>query len=189
MFLYLIVFILVLIVIFEFLKTMNEHFNSEDKPSSVKLLGVAQKGQVNLFWHIPTINYENIYTYLIYIKEDGRDVKLISEKSISNKQFYKKNIISLNPLKKYKFKVVAVSSDGLSNSSNIIELQPKDKNVNIPRPIPLKIERITCNPDGTYTSGLNCLNPIYPNAVFDDSNHSELLTELNEKKPNLNFNF
>jgi hypothetical protein len=184
----LLVFIILLIILYESIKNF-EYFDDEPpKPSPIKLTGTSSETIIKLYWHKPSKQNENVYSYLIYMKEPEKDINLTTIKYDINKLFYEKTFYGLDPSKVYTFKIRAVSSDGLSEDSNIVILRPSDKNKKIQRIISPFEKKITCLPDGTYKIASKCQNPAFPNAVFDASRHDDLIDSLTEQKSSsLNF--
>jgi hypothetical protein len=178
------VIIIVLIITYEFLNTY-EKFQA---PSQIKLQGSSSNGKIMLFWHRPETNYENIYQYLIYIKEDGKDPRILSQKATGD-LFYKKTLLKINKNIEYDIQVVAVSSDGVGDKSNNLILQGKNKNANpSPTPVPPLVKKITCNPDGTYKMSQSCHNPQYPNIDIDFDDHETTMNEMNRVNNSNTFN-
>ena len=182
------VFIILLIILYESIKNF-EYFDDEPPlPSPIKLTGTSMETMIKLYWHKPSINNENVYSYLIYMKEPEKDINLTTMKYESNKLFYEKTFYGLDPSKVYKFKVRAVSSDGLSEDSNVVILRPSDKNKKIQRIISPFEKKITCLPDSTYKIASKCQNPAFPNADFNSQGHNDLIDSLTEQKSStLNF--
>jgi|SaaInlStandDraft_6_1057023.scaffolds.fasta_scaffold159228_2 hypothetical protein len=176
--------LIVLIIAYEFLFTYEKF----QVPSPIKLQGNSKNGVINLFWHRPETNYENIYQYLIYIKEDGKDPRMLNHKA-SDDLFYKKTLLKIDKTVEYIIQVIAVSSDGISEKSNEIILQAKNKNTNpSPTPVPPLVNKITCNPDGTYKISQSCYNPRYPNIDIDLTNHDETMNEMTQINNSHTFN-
>jgi len=150
-------------------------------PSRLLLVGTAKETMVNLYWSKPDSNDENVYSYLIYMYEPNKDVNLITIKA-SNNPFYEKTYYNLDPEKRYKFKVKAISSDGVSEDSNTVELKPSDKNKKVQRPLQPSVNKISCMPDGTYKISSTCMKGIYPNPNFNTNDYQSLMANLTEKK-------
>jgi hypothetical protein len=191
----LVVLSIILVIIYEYTKR-HEMFQStttteapKEPPSDLKVTATSYETVVKLYWHRPSRNNDNVYSYLIYVGEPGKDVNLFTIKSSQNKLFYEKIFYNLDPKKKYKFKVRAVSKDGVSEDSNVVELYPRNKNQQRPRPIRPVVNKITCQPDGTFKIGGSCGKPIYPSIDFDDSNHEDLMKTLSKKKNDTILNF
>lgn len=184
----LLIFIILLIILYEFAKNF-EYFNNEPpKPSPIKLTGTSMETIIKLYWHKPSKHNENVYSYLIYMKEPQKDINLTTMKYESNKLFYEKTFYGLDPSKVYKFKVRAVSSDGISEDSNEVILRPSDKNKKIQRIISPFEKKITCLPDSTYKIASECQNPAFPNDDFNSQGHDDLINSLTEQKSStLNF--
>jgi hypothetical protein len=175
MIVYLLLAIVCLIIVYEFCANY-EKFQS---PSQIGLIGNSRDGVISLFWHRPHANYENIYQYLLYIKEVDKDVRLLHQKA-TDAVFYKKSLLNMNPDIEYHIQVVAVSSDGISQKSNTVILKAKNKDAPAtPIPIPPLVRRITCNPDETYQISQSCHNPQYPNIDIDMTDHDALFAEMN----------
>lgn len=174
--------IIIVIVIFICLIVYEiyKRYEKFEAPSRLVLMGTAKETMVNLYWTRPNNNYENIYSYLIYMYEPNKDVNLITVKA-SNNPFYEKTYYNLDPEKRYRFKVKSVSSDGVSEDSNIVELKPSDKNKKVQRPLQPSVNKISCMPDGTFKISSSCMKGIYPNPNLNDSNHQELMKHLTEK--------
>lgn len=182
----LLVFIILLVILYEFGK--NFEFFEESKPSPIKLTATSSETIIKLYWHKPSVNTENMYSYLIYMKEPNKDINLTTMKYEDDKLFYEKTFNGLDPSKVYKFKIRAVSSDGLSEDSNIVMLRPVDKNKKLQKILSPFEKKITCLPDGTYKIASKCQNPAFPNADFNSNNHENLLKSLKEKNSStLNF--
>ncbi len=168
--------LLLILIVYEIYKRY-EKFQS---PSRIVLIGTSKETMVNLYWTKPDSNNENVYSYLIYMYEPNKDVNLITVKS-SNKPFYEKTYYNLDPEKRYRFKVKAISTDGVSEDSNTVELRPSDKNKKVQRPLQPSTNKISCMPDGTFKISSTCMKGIYPNPNFDDSEHESLVNTLSKK--------
>ena len=168
--------LLIILIIYEGYKRLEKF----EAPSRIVLIGTAKESMITLYWSKPDNNAENIYSYLIYMYEPNKDVNLLTIKA-SNNNFYEKTYYNLDPEKRYRFIVKAISSDGVSNDSNIVELKPSDKNKKVQRPLQPSINKISCMPDGTYKISSTCMKAIYPNPDFDDSNYKDLMDNLTEK--------
>ena len=176
MIVYLLLAIILLIIVYEFCSNY-EKFQS---PSKINLIGNSKDGIISLFWHRPESNYDNIYQYLLYVNEEGKDARLLNQKA-TDAVFYKKSLLKVNPEIDYHIQVVAVSTDGISQKSNIIVLKAKNKDTPAtPVPIPPLVRKITCNPDETYQISQSCHNPQYPNIDIDMDGHEDLFMEMNE---------
>ena len=149
-------------------------------PSKLKIIGNSTETAITLYWHKPTENYEKIYSYLIYTYEPNKDVNLKTIPA-STSNYYEKTFYNMDPKLEYKFKVRAVSTDGLSDDSNIVILKPADKNKKSPSVLPPLSRKINCFPDGTYKIGSKCEKSVYPSTYFNDVGHDNLLDKLNEK--------
>ena len=179
----LIILIILLLVIIIYEIVINyEKFQEEASPppSKLKIIGNSTETTITLYWHKPTENYKDIYSYLIYTYEPGKDVNLKTiPASASN--YYEKTFYNMDPELIYEFKVRAVSTDGLSIDSNIVKLKPVDKNKKSPIVLPPTLRKINCLPDGTYKIGSKCEKSVYPSTYFNDVGHDNLLDKLNEK--------
>jgi hypothetical protein len=136
---------------------------------------------IKLIWTRPNTNYEDIYSYLIYLGEPNKDVTMFTIKSEPNKLFYTKRFDNLDPTIKYKIKVRAVSNNGISADSNIVEIQPMNKNQVPGRPSNPFVNKITCLPDGTYKTAATCIKSVFP-TVDDMSEHNNLMDKLSAQK-------
>ena len=182
--------LLLLFVIFLFVSfELYKRYDKFTVPESIHLVATSQNSQIRLYWHMP-VNFRNdIYNFLLYIKEQGKDVKLLTITPKRNEDFYEKTITGLDPQKTYMFKVVSLTQNGVSLPSNVVSIQPKDKYLVIPRPLPPLEKKITCNPDGTHIIGTSCVNPVYPNTAFDDSSHTDLIKTLEQTPEDKYLNF
>lgn len=172
--------IVIIILIGLIFYELYKRYEKFDIPSRIELIGTSKESMINLYWTRPDNNNDNIYSYLIYMYESNKDVNLITIKA-SDSPFYEKTYYNLDPEKKYRFKVKAISTDGVSEDSNIIELKPSDKNKKIKRPLQPSINKISCMPDGTYRISSSCMKGIYPNPNLDNKDHNDLINKLIEK--------
>ena len=89
----LLVFIILLVILYEFGK--NFEFFENEKPSPIKLAATSTETIIKLYWHKPSINTENMYSYLIYMKEPNKDINLTTMKYEGDKLFYEKTFNGL----------------------------------------------------------------------------------------------
>ena len=91
-----IVIILILLVLicifFEFYNTQE----SFEIPSNIYLSANSENKKITLYWSRPNTNYEDIYLYLVYVKEPNKSVRIITQKA-GNEHFYKKTFLKLDP--------------------------------------------------------------------------------------------
>ena len=118
--------LLLLFVIFLFVSfELYKRYDKFTVPESIHLVATSQNSQIRLYWHMP-VNFRNdIYNFLLYIKEQGKDVKLLTITPKRNEDFYEKTITGLDPQKTYMFKVVSLTTKWCKSLAMWFQFNPR----------------------------------------------------------------
>ena len=133
-----------------------------DLPSAIVLNGKLHNNILKLFWLPPSQGIKTFkYYVIVIIKEDKssqdtettwKDPKFIFPENNDCKLCeYEFNNLEYNT--KYKYLILAVNSDGVGETSNIIKIEPNNpiESSEVPKEIPPHIKNINCKADGTYS--------------------------------------
>lgn len=154
-------------------------------PSKIDFLGKKQKNKLTLIWHRPEVGSTFLEYYIIVIKNIVNNTRYYLFIENNKCRDCKYTIPNLELDTEYNVGITGFNSNGLGKELDYLSVTLKS----ITTPIEEKTllvntpDKISCNPDGTYTIGKDCdaMKVERISSILTDEEYFDILSQLKEK--------